>query len=636
MKNINQLEKLVFNLFAIKPMLPGAVSTRYKICGKPNCRCAREKNPQKHIAHQLNYTLENNNSTMYVKKNELQSVREMTNSYKIFRKLTTDIALKAVEISREHGAIAASDIMFSVFEKARSKAIDGTPEFYKLRDAKISSGKWKYKALERQKELRKTNIAIRDLKNSRDNWRKQTMDFKDKNKELKTIIKLQQEKITALENSNWNNIAVDEKPRNFTYSLSAIRFAILMVIFGFNSLRGSAMNFKFFAGVLRKGLPTWTTIQNWILRFGLYKLLKPLPKRKDWIWIVDHTIEFGTKKCFVVLAVTHEIFKKKKYQLQHKDMEIALIDIQEKATGERISKVLKKLSREIGNPIQVVSDNGSNIKKGLGLFQKKSKKTIVSYDITHKVSNELKKLLEKNIRWNLFINKIAETKRKAIHSELAHFSPPKPREKSRWLNLDFNLKWAEMILENKHKPHFGRLTKQEKKFRELFGWLDEFTEELKEWRTLMCIVTEAQTEVKKRGLSKETGQKFEKKLSKTKIEINTKSAEELKLKITKYFKTETAYIKSEDKLTLLGTSDIIESIFGKYKIFSAKTPMKEIGKSVLTIPILTSEVTIEEVKAAMAGVSIQRLNEWLKVNIGTTLFSKRRNAYDKRVKEKVA
>ena len=83
------------------------------------------------------------------------------------------------------------------------------------------------------------------------------------------------------------------------------------------------MNFKFFSGVLRQGLPTWTTIQTWILRFGLYKLLKPLPKRKDWIWIMDHTIEFGTKKCFVVLAVTHEVFRKRKYQLKHKDMEVA-------------------------------------------------------------------------------------------------------------------------------------------------------------------------------------------------------------------------------------------------------------------------------------------------------------------------
>ena len=105
----------------------------------------------------------------------------------------------------------------------------------------------------------------------------------------------------------------------FTYSVATIRYAILMVIFGLNSLRGCALNFKFFSNVLKDGLPSWTVIQNWILRFGLYKLLKPLPRRKDWIWIIDHTIEYGTKKCMVILAISCEAFDRNNYKLCHKD-----------------------------------------------------------------------------------------------------------------------------------------------------------------------------------------------------------------------------------------------------------------------------------------------------------------------------
>ncbi len=171
-----------------------------------------------------------------------------------------------------------------------------------------------------------------------------------------------------------------------------------MVVFGLNSLRGCALNFKFFSNVLKDGFPSWTVIQNWILRFGLYKLLKPLPRRKDWIWIIDHTIEFGTKKCMVILAISCEAFDRNYYKLCHKDMEVAAIDIQEKATGKNIYKTLKKLSKKIGKPRQIVSDNCRNIKKGIRLFKKKSKKTIVTYDITHKAANELKALLENNER----------------------------------------------------------------------------------------------------------------------------------------------------------------------------------------------------------------------------------------------
>ena len=294
-----------------------------------------------------------------------------------------------------------------------------------------------------------------------------------------------------------------------------------------------------------------------------------------------------------------------------------------------MAKVLNKLRGEIGNPLQIVSDKGSNIKKGVEIFKKKSKKTIVTYDITHKVSNELKKVLNGNPRWNLFVNKIADTKRKSLYTVMAYLAPPKPREKSRWLNLDFNLKWAETILENKHQSRPGRLTNHQQKFRKLFGWLDEFEEDIKEWRLLLNIVVEAQKEVKINGLSKETNYNFRKITEK--FGVGNPTIEKIKLKTTDFFISETVAMKDEQ--ILLGTSDIIESVFGKFKIFSAKNPMKEIGRSVLTMPILTREVTIEEVKEAMETISDKKLSEWLESNIGESLFAKRRKAYAKRLKQ---
>ena len=398
-----------------------------------------------------------------------------------------------------------------------------------------------------------------------------------------------------------------------------------MVVFGLNSLRGCALNFKFFSNVLKDGLPSWTVIQNWILRFGLYKLLRPLPKRKDWIWIIDHTIEFGTKKCMVILAISREAFDRNNYKLCHKDMEVATIDIQEKATGERINKTLKKLSKKIGKPRQIVSDNCRNIKKGIRLFKKKSKKTIITYDITHKAANELKALLENNERWKLFTQKMRTTKRQAIYTIFMCIAPRKPREKSRWLNLDQDLEWAENILENKPKPRPGRLTKRQKKFRELYGWLNEFKENIKEWREFLDIITIAQKEVKWNGLNKQTSKKFAENVKK--IGNNNIKSKQLKEKLIAFFEEEVKQFPKKE-ITLLGTSDIIESIFGKYKIFSAKTPIKEISKSILTIPILTSEVTTEEVKKAMETITSEKLSEWAKANLGESIFSKRKQIFN--------
>ncbi|MBF0433270.1 MAG: hypothetical protein HQK83_18460 [Fibrobacteria bacterium] len=76
----------------------------------------------------------------------------------------------------------------------------------------------------------------------------------------------------------------------------------------------------------------------------------------------------------------------------------------------------------------------------------------------------------------------------------------------------------------------------------------------------------------------------------------------------------------------LGTSDIIESIFGKYKNFSARSTMKGIGKIILTIPVFTSKITSGNIKTALETTSNYRLKNWIHKNIGTSFFSKRKLA----------
>ncbi len=217
------------------------------------------------------------------------------------------------------------------------------------------------------------------------------------------------------------------------------------------------------------------------------------------------------------------------------------------------------------------------------------------------------------------------TKRQAIYTIFMCIAPRKPREKSRWLNLDQDLEWAENILENKPKPRPGRLTNRQKKFRELYGWLDEFKEDINEWREFLDIINIAQKEVKWNGLNKQTPEKFAE--NARNIGDNNIKSKQLKEKMILFLEEEVKQFPKKE-ITLLGTSDIIESIFGKYKIFSAKTPIKEISKSILTIPILTSEVTTAEVKKAMETITSEKLSEWARENIGESIFSKRKQIFN--------
>ena len=55
--------------------------------------------------------------------------------------------------------------------------------------------------------------------------------------------------------------------------------------------------------------------------------------------------------------------------------------------------------------------------------------------------------------------------------------------------------------------------------------------------------------------------------------------------------------------------------------------MKEVGKSILTIPVFTNEVTPEQVLTAMEKVSAKKVDQWLKKKLSKSLFAKRKNFF---------
>lgn len=107
------------------------------------------------------------------------------------------------------------------------------------------------------------------------------------------------------------------------------------------------------------------------------------------MWIIAHTIKIGTKKAFVVLRRYIDVMKYGR-SLTKNDMEVVCIEIQTQSTGEKIKNILSKLSIRIGMPFQIISDCGSDIKKGIREFAI-DKDIKVTYDITHLVANLFKK-----------------------------------------------------------------------------------------------------------------------------------------------------------------------------------------------------------------------------------------------------
>ena len=396
------------------------------------------------------------------------------------------------------------------------------------------------------------------------------------------------------------------------------------------SLRGVSRTFALFEYCFKGGVPCHAVVQNWVMRYGLYKLNKVPEKRTDWIFILDHSIEFGKKQCLLVLGVPLKIFRANKCKLRHQDMEVLAADIIDSATGESVTKTLTEVAQKTGNPVQIVSDGGLNIINGCNNFMKQQgceNPILKTYDVTHQAALILKTQLKDDLIWQNFCKKTAETKRSLIHTELGYLAPPKPRDKSRWQNLDMYVKWAEMILAYKVKSKHKQVVE---KFKDKLSWVQTYKSEIKEWRLMLNLLDMLKIEVKEHGFSPSTKINFER--NTIKLNLKSKRLKQVNKEIIAYIENESSRIDG----VFLGCSDIIESVFGKYKNFSGKSPMKEIGRSLLTIPVFTSKINYHEVKNAMESISAQDVIDWQRENIGTSLLARRKIAFNNvRAKNKV-
>jgi hypothetical protein len=480
--------------------------------------------------------------------------------------------------------------------------------------------------------------------------------------------------------------------------------AIKFLISGLNSLRGIAKTFEILSmdwadssmERLSQRSPNFNTIRQWVLRLGLYELNRTKEYRTDWIFIVDMTIEIGKTKCLVILGIPQEklaiIVEQEARSLQHQDVEVLSIEILGTTVGTVILEKLNNLADRVGSPIQIVSDRGSDIKKGIDLYIENNPTTIATYDITHKMANLLKQELSEDKQFQKFFKECSLTRQRVQQTDLCFLSPPTQRAKSRYHNIDILIAWAIKIISYEEKQDFSAIdntyildkeayrllrsivstetiknlkkAKPEavknldkfseiisniltaeawhvegekickaaslgrRKFYEKLGWLFNHRTDIQTYSEMLALIGSTQTQIKNQGLHNRSLAEWLESLAQAlPRSINTYSVnprvQKIQAGIEEYLVDEVNKIPAE--LILLGTSDVIESLFGKYKNFAQRRPIKELGASILLIPLSTIEITIDLVKEAMESISCIDVIAWTKSIFGSSMLSRRRN-----------
>ena len=564
-----------------------------------------------------------------------------------------------------------------------------------------SRDKWKQRSAEKQKRIDAQETKIRDLTKSREHWKQKA---KDLEKQLKNQAK---QHSPSNDQDSFENNSQRRKsetlqpeilpetvelsceadpwqaPAAHTYPLMTIQLGIQMVLFALCSLRGAMCCFDLFSQFYPIKSPCWVTIQNWILRFGLYELTKEKEYRNDWIYILDYTIQIGSQKCLLVLGVTLEQLRISGFNLTHQQVQVLKISICSHTDGQTIFQQLEELTAQTGLPVQIISDHGSDIKKGVELFCCEHSTVHYTYDITHKMACLLKHILENDPIWSEFLTACSATKNKIKQTDLAFLSPPPQRTKSIYQNITLLITWAQNILKYKDlgdfkeiSPEFcldqvalssleidgyteavqkleviknchyanqdeflsaiGQLIDTQNdsslqtyilnyasigcnKFTKFFGWIGEYREKIQQYSQMIQPVQVVQVQIKNDGLHQDSVKNYQDSL--LKLNIVDPPALQLSSQINDFLERETKTIHKGE--ALLGTSDIIESIFGKYKLFSEKMPIKGIGKLVLTIPAFTAQITLQKVKKAVEYIHAKDVQDWIGKFVGKSILAKR-------------
>ena len=363
---------------------------------------------------------------------------------------------------------------------------------------------------------------------------------------------------------------------------------------------------------LRK--PSHTTILCWVKKIGIYQLKKEKEKSDDWVLIVDESIQIGQEKLLVILGIRLGQIDFTR-PLKHGDLTPLCSRAASKWSADDISSIINGLKPEIGEVLYILSDCNSNLKKTAEVLE-------VGHipDISHWFASVLRQIYQGEEEFKDMLQRMSQMRFRLCCSKAAHIIPPKQRTDSRFMNIKILTDWAAKAIRAYDRLD-GDLSAENKIAKDELAWLAEKREFIAEISRIADTANRIMKILKHNGLSYST-------IKECRAELAAFTDGRYALfaqKAQGYFDTVFERVK---KQSLLITSDIIESAFGKYKNYLSCNKMAGITDLALCIPAFTFDLSQkDEIKKAIETVSVKDINQWGIDNIGKTLMTRRREMF---------
>lgn len=369
-------------------------------------------------------------------------------------------------------------------------------------------------------------------------------------------------------------------------------------------------------------VPHFTSIINWTLRLGLGLLQQVKPQNEPWVAIIDHSIDVGTKKALVVLRVPMNLFYKRKGSVRLEDCECIGLNISETVNGKQIELELDSIFQQSGFPASIIKDNDRTLNKGVTLWQEKQQIQIpIIEDISHVIANTMKKQFANTTDYKRFTAFISNSAKKLRQTKLSFLSPPKLRTKGRFLSIGKLGEWGEKILnilKETRDNENGLLTK----LKEIFTNKDEVISFIHQFSKTAKIVSKVMKILKNSGLKRVTFSQCRRLLKQLPNDF------ELKKDLLNWLQRHFTIKKQLTRYPLQVSSDIIESLFGRFKYMLERNPQADMNRSTLLIPLLCGQQDEATVERIFNQTKHKNLKKWEQNNIPYTMRKKRSELFE--------
>lgn len=452
------------------------------------------------------------------------------------------------------------------------------------------------------KETQKRNRSLRqrnkELGASRLLWKAKSQKFLKELRLVKKSLWLEEKKKKG---------KIDERPKGYQYSTLVICLAIWFRTYCNCSLRGCTKILEVISKMLDLGIkvPNYTTIHHWECKLGLYRLEKKPVEKGRWTLIIDESISIARQRILLILGCKLDNYNFDR-PLSLKDVRVLSMGVDKSWTELCIGQRIEQLKSKGYEFVNGVSDGGKAIVKAL-----KVSKLNRTADCTHALGNLLKRQYKKQEGFMSFSKLCGQLKQRLMNGTYAYLIPPSQRVKGRFLNLFELSDWGhnmirtlESRLGESINPAVVEKLSPLQNSKQLINQIYTQCQSLK----LLFKILKA------KGLSKKSKEKCEQ------ILLKSKANDFFKRGVRDYLKDN---LKEDQQL--LCSSDIIESIFGKFKNRMSKNKLSGFGLSCLTLANMTEEFTLEETKTAMQVIRMADLEKWKKENLYPNMINKRKD-----------